>query len=421
MATITRDDGTLFAIYTYRELITAKKGSLLKNELMLLARDNGEYARFYDKPGGDFEAVFGHETGYLLGENIWHYFNQPDNLIYCEQMADREHALLVVVRDGNVFIDAHLPLANLLDEFLGLIAGNNQFDIYIYGDLIPLAEQAQEDKFAFDPQLVKTFNVLEAPIFDTLPLEDSFQLITLSKAIAELHLQENTGLKWGISLIVLLGLAFGIYKTMQRPEPLSEAPKEVVKKEAPVDPYLGYRAALSAANPADVIRAAWASVQQALSIPGWTPTRLALSASQTSGTITLNNAGGDTGTLIAWARQQQLSVDISGARPVLTVRYPLTSRGNPKQIYQLQDTASLLYDDLTRLLPSGSVSLGKTNNAGVYASMPITITINGAGGPGLELLAEAIQLFPVQLNSLSWNIDKGVVSGTMKLTVYGVN
>lgn len=419
MAILTRDDGVAFAIYTYRELITAKKGPLLRNELMLLSRDNGEYARFYDKPGGDFEAVFGHEAGYLLGENVWHYFNQPDDLIYCEQLPDNEHAILVVVRDGNVFIDAKLPLANLLDEFLGLIAGDNRFDINIYGDLIPLAKTAQEDKFAFDPNLVKSFTILDAPIFETLPLDENFRLIPISKAITELGLAENSMLKWGISLIVLLVLAFGIYKTMQQPAPLEEV--AVTKTtEAPVDPYAGYRAALRTPNPATVIGAAWGTIQQLMSIPGWAPASLTLEGVQ-SATATLTDDGGDTGTLLAWARQHQLEVDISGATPTLTIPYRLENRANPRQIYQLKDTASLLYDDLTRLLPSGSVNLGSMTSEGPYGTMSLEIGLQDVGETQLNLLAQSLENFPVQIDSLSFNIEHGAISGTMKLTVYGVD
>lgn len=420
MAILTRDDGVAFAIYTYRELITAKKGSLLKNELMLLSRDNGEYARFYDKPSGDFEAVFGHEPGYLLGENVWHYFKQPKDLIYCEQLADGESAILVVVRDSNVFIDAKLPLSNLLDEFLGLIAGDNRFDIYIYGDLIPLAEAGQEDKFAFDPNLVKSFNQLEEPVFDTLPLDENFQLIPINKAIAELGLAEKTGLKWGISLLVLLALAFGIYKTIQQPEPL----QEVVQKaptEAPVDPYEGYRAALSTPNPSDVLMTAWSSIQQLSTVPGWTPSALNFDSGLQSATVTLTNDGGDTSTLLAWARQHQLDVAISGEQPTLSMPYQFNNRRSPRQIYQLKDTAAMLYDDLKRALPSGNVSLSAAVPAGPYGSMELDMTLQDVGETELELLAQSLENFPVQINALSFSIEHGAISATIKLTVYGVN
>lgn len=421
MATLTRADGVVFTIYSYRELITAKKSKLLKNELMLLSRDNGEYARFYDKPGGDFEAVFGHEPGYLLGENIWHYFQQPENLIYCEQLSDNENAILVVVRDGNVFIDGKFPLANLLDEFLGLITSENPFDIYLYGDAIPLAKESQEDKFAFDQHLVKSYRELEQSIFNILPLEENFRLVPIAKAISELGLSEKTGIKWGIAILVLLILAFGIYKTLQQPEPLAEVLAPPAPSEKPVDPYAGYRSALNTPNPAIVIDNVWGTMQQLFTIPGWTPVALTLNSGLRSATINLDNNSGDAETLLAWARKNQFDVRITGKQAVLTVSYQLRSRGEPSQIYQLKDTAALLYDELTRLLPAGDVSLGEATAAGPYSSQTLTLTMQDFGETELNLIAQSLDNFPVQLNNLSFNIASGAISGNIQLTVYGVD
>lgn len=421
MATLTRADGVVFTIFTYRELITAKKSKLLKNELMLLSRDNGEYARFYDKPGGDFEAAFGHEPGYLLGENVWHYFQQPDDLIYCEQLSDNENAILVVVREGNVFIDGKFPLANLIDEFLGLMTSENPFDIYVYGEAIPLAKEPQEDKFAFDSHLVKSYHELEQAIFTILPVEENFRLIPIAKAISELGLSEKIGVKWVIAFIVLLVLAFGIYKTLQQPEPLAEAPTPSAPTEKPVDPYAGYRAALNSPNPVIVIDNVWGTMQQLFTVPGWTPVSFKLGSGLRSASINLNNNGGNAETLLAWARQNQFNVSITGKQATLNTSYKLRSRGEPSQIYQLKDTSALLYDELSRILPAGDVSMGQATSLGPYGSQTLSLTMQDIGETELNLIAQSLDNFPVQLNSLSLNIANGAISGNIQLTVYGVD
>ena len=114
MPQILRHDGVPFVVYTYRELVTAKKYSLLKRELEMLGREHGDNARFYVYPDGDLEAIFSKDAGYLLGENIWQHFGNPADLIYCEALADGENALLVIVKQGSVYLDAQLPLTNLL-------------------------------------------------------------------------------------------------------------------------------------------------------------------------------------------------------------------------------------------------------------------------------------------------------------------
>lgn len=420
MAVLTRDDGTVFAIYTYRELIVLKKASLLKNELMLVARDNGEYARFFDKSHGDFEAIFGHEPGYLLGENIWHHFNQPNDLIYCEQLDDGENAILIVVRDGNVFIDAYLSIANLLDEFLGLIAGENRYDIYIYGELIPLAQTAQEDKFAFDPNLVNTFNILDTPVFPTLAVDENFKLISVQKAIAELGLSETPVLKWIIVLVVLGGIGFGIYKTLQQPAALPEA-AVTQAPPPPADPYADYRSALSTPNPATVLYAVVNSVNQLLTVPGWSANKLTIGSDLQQAQVDLTSDGGTTSVLLGWAQKHQLNVDITGDQPQMTINYHLTSRPSPQQIYRLQDTAAVLYDGLQRILVNGTVSLGPSTSAGSYSTINVSLTLNSAASSELVLLAQLLETSPLQMNSLALTIDHGVISGNIVLTLYGVN
>lgn len=120
MPVLIRDDGSQFITRAYRELLSAKKFALQKREVTLLERDNGSFVRLFRQSNGDIEAVFSHEQGYLLGETVWHFFENSDALIYCEILDGGEKAVLVVVRQGSVFLDAEISVSQIIDEFSAL-------------------------------------------------------------------------------------------------------------------------------------------------------------------------------------------------------------------------------------------------------------------------------------------------------------
>src|SRR3990167_1150336 len=102
MAYITREDGERFVIPSYRDVLSAKKPSLLKKEVLLLSSNYGEYVALQRKNIQQYEAAFSPDPGYLLGETVWHYFKRPIDLIYCEAIPNTNHAILVIVKGGSV-------------------------------------------------------------------------------------------------------------------------------------------------------------------------------------------------------------------------------------------------------------------------------------------------------------------------------
>ena len=116
MSTLVRSDGTQFVMQAYRELLSAKKKSQIIQEIRFLAEQQGQY-----------EAVFSTEPGYWLGESIWHYFNQPKNLIYCEALPDSAQVLTVVIQQGSVYIDSQMLASSLQLELLPLMRCVTQF------------------------------------------------------------------------------------------------------------------------------------------------------------------------------------------------------------------------------------------------------------------------------------------------------
>ncbi|MAZ38673.1 MAG: hypothetical protein CMF49_01000 [Legionellales bacterium] len=419
MPQILRHDGVPFVVYTYRELVTAKKYNLLKRELEMLAREHGANARFYIYPDGDLEAIFSQEEGYLLGENIWQHFGNPANLIYCEALADGENALLVVVKQGSIYLDSQLPLINLLDEFFNLIGDENQYDIYVYGD-VPLAETATEEKFAFDAGLVNSFNVLESSAYLTLETDETLKLLPIDKAIDELPRQKSNLFKIAVVLIFLFAIGYGIWSTLQTKTQISTGittqPNQT--RQVTQNPYAGYIKALQTPAPSEQLRTILARIKTLLTIPGWTPVQMNLKGQ--SAIFDLQGVGGNTALLMGWVKEKKADLEIKNSKASIIYTLNIPSRTRPTNIYNLRDTVSMLYDALAEIFPESNVSIGKPEKHQVYNSVIIKFSFNDVSMQILALLADELKGFPVVINAFSLNqIDHGMVSGNIELEILG--
>jgi hypothetical protein len=418
MPALTRQDGVQFAVYTYRETLGAKNMATFRREAMMLSRENGQYARFFSLDTGEIEAVFSRDPGYLLGESIWQHFDNPYDFIYCEALPDGENAILVVIRSGSVYLDAEVPLYNLADEFISLVSGDNRYQIYIYGD-IPLAEYASDEKFAFDPAMVESFTELTEPVFPTLTLYDNYKLLPLDEALADLRLP-NQGLAKNIVLIIFLAIVGYVGWKMFGPKP--EAPVATVApvtapKVTPQNPYQAYQTALATPSPSDQLMMIVANIQQLLTIPGWTPTNMNFTDNQLS--FNLQTVGGTLELLLAWVKNNNITLQASTGKAVIVYPLNIASRSVPTTIYNLRDTVALLYDDINRVLPGGTVIIGSTTDQANYRQVPLTINLASVSVSMLVLLAKELQNFPVVMSSCTLTIDDGIISGNLQLQVLG--
>jgi len=179
MAFITREDGVHFVIPSYRDVLVAKK-SAVQSEVMALSQNYGEYITMQRKGPEQYEVAFSPDTGYLLGETVWHYFNRPMDMIYCEAIPNTTEAILVIVKSGSVYLDGSFPKESIPEELVIFLTQQNNFEIYVYGD-VPISEKPEEGKFSFEAASVKSFKKLDEPAFKNLPLLKAynFQLVDI--------------------------------------------------------------------------------------------------------------------------------------------------------------------------------------------------------------------------------------------------
>ena len=146
MPYITREDGEHFVIPSYRDVLTAKNKSALKRDILALSQNYGEYITLQRKSPLQYEIAFSPDTGYLLGESIWHHFKRPQEMIYCEAIPNTTEAILVIVKLGSVYLDGKIPIDSISEELIIFLTQQNQFNIYIYGS-VPISQTPEEGKF----------------------------------------------------------------------------------------------------------------------------------------------------------------------------------------------------------------------------------------------------------------------------------
>lgn len=143
MSYITRSDGEHFVIPSYRDVLSSERKSQLKKEIVALSQNYGEYITMQRKNALQYEVAFSPDTGYLLGESIWHHFKRPVDMIYCEAIPNTSEAILVIVKSGSVYLDGSFGLDNIPEELIVFLTQQNNFEIYTYGD-VPLVEHPVE-------------------------------------------------------------------------------------------------------------------------------------------------------------------------------------------------------------------------------------------------------------------------------------
>src|SRR3990167_5154520 len=262
MSTLTRNDGTEFVMQAYRELVTAEKKNLISQRVRMLAEQHGQFVRLFKKSYGEYEVVFSREAGYLLGESVKQYFGQAQNLIFCEALPNTPDVLLVVVRGGSVYLDAIVAPKNIRTELMPLLTEEQAYQVIISG-LVPLKQKPANNVFSLPPELVHSFEMLDAPLFPRLPLIRHLHLLSLPLALKaeRLNGQPISMAIIFLTAIIILGIAYWIFspkKTM----PINPTPTSTT------DLYQVYNQALMTPAPHQQLFELSQLVQILYSLPG---------------------------------------------------------------------------------------------------------------------------------------------------------
>jgi len=409
MPYITREDGERFIIPTYRDVLSAKKPSLLKKEILLLAANYGEYITLQKKGNFQYEVAFSPEAGNLLGETVWHFFKRPRDLIYCEEIPNTTDVILVIVKSGSVYLDGSFPADSVPEELIVFQTQQNNFEIYTYGD-VPISETAEPGKFAFDTTSVKSFKVLDKPVFATLPLVKSFQLQMVDVVLK----QQGIGvfpIKNVVFLIILAGLLWYGWSFISKPKVVQTT------VSAPPNPYEEYIQALAAPDTSSQIKYVSQQIVLLLTIPGWVPTEVVY----TPGTLiaSVQSLGARSDILFSWAAQNNAVLSITEKGIFLNFQQYFPNRKPVTAIARLNEVIARVLDKVSYIVPGNVLVPSKFIDKGQYKTVELTISFKELTPDALTVLGLQMQSLPLVLSKIEIDVKNGILNGTIVVNALG--
>lgn len=410
MTYITREDGQKFVVPSYRDVLTAKKVSLLQKEIRLLASNYGGFITLQKKSATQFEVAFSPDPGFLLGETVWSYFKRPRDLIYCEVLPDTNDAILVIVKSGSVYLDGNFPVDSIPDELIVFQTQNNNFDIYLYGN-VPISKSHEEGKFSFDSSSVKSFNVLEKPVFPKLPLVPQFELQPVDYALKK----QGIGvfpIKTVLIVIVVLALIWAAYNYFSSYKEV--LPTAIVSV---ANPYQAYISELSSAAPRLEIQNIQRALLELYAIPGWTPVGVIYKNGIMSTAV--KSQGVRTNTLFSWAENHRASIAVKPDGFYVNMTLTVLTRARPTYIYKIEDVLATLTDRLSYILPGNSMTVGESTTKGKFYRTQVTINFSNIVPTTLGLIGQQLINLPVVINNVTLTINVDGISGSIVLTALG--
>jgi hypothetical protein len=416
MPFITREDGERFIIPSYRDVLSVKKATLLKKEVLLLASNYGEYIALQKKNVSQYEIAFSPEPGALLGETVWHYFKRPRDLIYCEAIPNTSDAILVIVKSGSVYLDGSFPIDSITDELVIFKTQQNDFDIYIHGD-VPISQEPEEGKISLDASSVKSFNVLDKPIFPTLPIVKTFQLqlvdtVLKAHGIGVFPIKQLTA---GALVVGALWMGWVYLSTHKKEIAIPQVFVEAV------NPYQAYINKLTSPNPATLIKQMVNNIGLFFTIPGWTPVSFTYKTLEGSSVLdaAVKSEGARTNALYNWAAKNRVNVVLAPDGFHLVALLTPEIRPAPDVIYRSDSVIANLIDRLSYILPGNSLAIGSSVDKGKYKEIEIAITFQAISPTTLNTVGQQFKALPLVLSKASGTVTNGSLSGSIVLTELG--
>ena len=323
---------------------------------------------------------------------------------------------LIVIRDGNVFLDTEVTLENLQMELESLALGGTAYQIKLFGHL-PIGDE--RGQFQFPHQNVATITWLEASVYMQLTPKAEYALGSVAEAFASLGYTKAVMKKVGIAIAVLAVIAVVVWWALK---PAAAPPPPVVVEgppPPPPDPYAAFKQALSTPAPDAVIADLINTISDAYTIPGWTPQSLTLSDNNMA-TVTLQQEGGNAGILLAWKRNHpDVQLSINTGQAVITYPMQIEARSTPEVIYKLPDLLANFYDELNAKFPGSTVSVGAVQSEDHYKQSTFNISFNAQSPDSLLVLVDILKGLPLVLNTATMTINDGLISGQVTVELIG--
>lgn len=426
MPYITREDGEHFVIPAYRDVLAYPNKAQLKKDILGLSEKYGQYVTL-QKKGTKFEAAFSPDPGYLLGESVWLHFKRPLDMVYCEAVPNKAEAILVVVKEGSIYLDGQFPLDGIAEELIAFITQQNQFAIYTYGD-VPISQEPEMGKFSFEPSAIRSFEVLSEPAFPQIKPNKLYQLRLVDVVLKanNIGVFPTTKLVSGVLLLLFAYMAYYLYHEYRTTVVQTFIPA----LPPPPNPYTDYKNAMVSPSPHDMIYACLVKASELSTMPGWIAKEITCTNDHINA-IVVTQLGGSIEVLNKWLTERGYALTISPAAIEVSQALALPNRTEPALIYPVQSAMIRITDDIMRLT-STQLNLKLVENKKVKPNTPgteqteskvqrrsMTLELENASPFYFGILADRMIDMPVVINTMKLTFEKGVMQGSITFDVLG--
>lgn len=418
MSLIHRPDGFQFVVQPYRERIAIGKRAVMVQRIRLLSEQHGQYVLLSPLGQDALEAVFAKETGYLLGETVWHHFEKPAYLIFCERLSkDTNQVLLVVIRASEVYLDAIVDNDKLRAELLPLMAMQENFRVLTCGE-VALKSVDTPGGFTLPKNLINSFEEIKEPVFKNLPALASAQLLTLMLSLKSPLLGPKISpVMVALGSAAVLAVVWWIY-AMHPPAPERVVVNQTVAQKPDLS-YVDFYAAMKSPAPQEQINELAQTIQIFYGLPGWQAADLHYDGSVYH--VQMSRQGGSLQWLTKWAAGQNYGLNLSSQGAEVSVASELKDRLRPRTLYPLAQTMASLIDQLDKLFPNQAVSIGDPKIFGQTKSRIVTINFADASPDTLMLIGDTLgESLPLSISTMSLTVHSGLLNGSVQLSVWGI-
>lgn len=406
MSILTRNDGVQFVLQVYRESFSLTERPRVLRQIRQIAEQQGAYLGLFNKDDRQLEVVFSPEPGYLLGESVWDYFRRPENLIFCEALPDSEDVVLVIIRDHRVYLDTQIEKNFLRSELLPLMSDERSYQIVVSGST-GLTKAPQEEGFCFPEDQVESFMQLPKSLLPRLKISKNLRLQPLKDALRSEYLRQPTSLLIVavVALIAVMGVVWSV------------APKERLLSH--LKPQTAYGRAMHAPDLGTQLNELATHINTLYFVPGWHAQSVSYDGHRYA--IHLIAAGGNLNTLASWARANQFRYRLDSEGAQLSRQSHLAPRANVSSKRSLQGLLATLHDELGHLLPSDTVTVGNVYQVEKdLKTASVMIRMQDVSPQILELVGSTLADMPVVLSRVNLKLQSGLLSGTIRLSAWGI-
>ncbi len=411
MTILNKPDGTQFIVQAYRERLALGKRSALVQKLRALAEQHGQYLLLLPMPQRTLEVVFSKDPGYLLAETVWNYFERPNNLIFCERLSkDHNQVLLIAIRDGEVYLDTQIENEKIKTELLPLLTAEATYRVVISGDVSLTLEEGA----------ASSFEVSKESILKQLPILNTCRLSTLSLTLKSPLLGSRfTPLTLAAATIVFLGVVWGLYIYLNKPEPQVTTPQSQAINQQD-NSYTDFYSSLNSPAPSEQMEELAQNILRLYNLPsGWQPGEMHFENKNYQ--FGLIRQGGSVQEMQNWARNHNYSFNLGLEGAELALPSILSNRNVPRVVYSLQQVMASLIDKLDPLFTENAVSVGEIRQQGKVNSRTITINLKDISPEILPLIGNVLgESLPLSITAIDVKVNAGLLSGTIQLSAWGI-